>query len=126
MKKKNSIKLTRKINIEIEKYLKKIDFDGRLEGEQYFSNKEFRDLLIKNLGEYFVGRRDQDFIIELGAVFYPEVMTSTDEHDDLLMNSVCLLQDLACDYKGAPRTKKGKDKVLLLVLDLLKGREAKC
>ncbi len=122
MDKKSSIKSKEKTQIEIEKYLKKIDFDGRLERGEYFSNKEFRKLLIKNLEEYSAGKRDQDFIIELGAVFYPEVMTSTDEHDDPLMTSVCILDDLALNYKGAPKTKNGRDKVLLSVLKLL-GKE---
>jgi len=125
MKEKNSIRRTEKTRAEIEKYLKKIDFDGRLKRGEYFSNKEFRKVLIKNLEEYSAEKRDQDFIIELGAVFYPEVMVSTDEHDDPLMTSVCMLNDLACNYK-VPKTKKGRDKVLFSVLELLKGNKQLC
>lgn len=116
---------SKKTQIEIEKYLEEIDFDGRLERGEYFSNKEFRELLIKNLEEYFAGKKDQDFIIELGAIFYPEVMVSTDEHDDSLMTSVCMLNDLALNYK-APKAKKGRNKVLLSVLELLKGDQQPC
>lgn len=116
----NIYKIHKRTHMEIEKYLKQVDFDGRLERGEYFSNKELRELLLENLEKYFEGEKDQDFVIELGIVFYPEIITSTDEHNDSLMTSVCLLTDLACNYKSAPKTKKGRDRVLLSILELLR------
>ena len=106
---------------EVEKYLKEIDFDQRLKRGEYFTNEEFRELLAKNLEDYFAGKRTQEFIAELGAVFYPEVMISADKKDDPLMTSVCVLNDFALGYR-VPSSLKKRDEILQKLLLLLRNK----
>lgn len=121
MLKTNSKNINLKIKEEVEKYLKEINFDERLKRGEYFTNKEFRKIMIKNLEEYFQGKKTQDFLIELGAVFYPEMITSIDEKDDPLMTSLCILDDLSFGYKSLSSRKK-VDWILQNILKLLTNK----
>jgi len=120
MNPKKLVKPLKKNQKEVERYLKEINFDERLKKGEYFTNEELRELLIKNLEKYFAGKRTQKFIIELGAIFYEEVMFSANKKDDPLMTSVCVLNDFALNYK-VPSSPKKREEILQKLLLLLKN-----
>lgn len=113
-------------NQKLNEYLKKLRWWEK--DRPNYSDKDLRDILVKNLKRYARGEVTQDFIIGLGSVIDPEVgMSATRDYDPDLKSATCKLDDLAIEKvegktvegKAVLHTKKQIDQILRLILQRL-------
>jgi hypothetical protein len=77
---------------DVDSFLKQINFDQRVENDSW-TTKELREIVRNVIGDYFNGKVDEDFVVDVGSAIHYGIF-----HDDeALMSATCTLSDM--DYE---------------------------
>ena len=74
---------------DVDSFLESIQFDKRVENNSW-TTKELREIVRNVIHDYFKGKVDESFVIDVGSAIHGDIM-----HDDeALMSATCILTDM--------------------------------